>query len=629
MIGRTIGSYRILAKIGEGGMGAVWRGVDTMLDRPVAIKVLRPELASDAEVVERFRTEAVTLAKLTHPSITNVYAFVREGEELFLVMEFVVGETLDAVLRREGAFPWPRAARLGCTALDALAVAHAAGVIHRDLKPENIMVTLTGSLKLMDFGIARVAGTTRLTRTGHLVGTLHYMSPDQIKGLEPDARSDLYSLGVVLYELATGKLPFESSSEYSLMKKHLEEVPPPPRSLVPGLPDGLNDTILKALAKEREDRWQHAAEMKEALEPWAEADPTATPTGDHRRTTPSRSRPTSFPTMATPRPGSPPTRTAEAQASAPTAVTPPPGPPPQAAPRAPAPPKAARSGWSAVAAGWLARARPFAERALAELRGLSRLQLGLLAGAALLALVIVATALLVRGARDRSDQVAAVERGVPTPLVIDEAGLREPTRPVIPLAATATATPTPEAVEEAPTPEPTATPVRRAAPVRRASPTPVIPTATPTQVPPTPTPVPPSPTPMPLPSLEQTLAAWDAVEDASDALTSELRDHFRATGRWKPTGADARLWERYEGFDSAVNSLNVYLKKRLALSKLRRNDEKGWVPDEIVETRTRLDDILGRIPYVEESLAEVEVPGTLPPSWRTLVNRIRELRGRF
>ncbi len=430
MIGRTIGSYTILAKLGEGGMGAVWRGVDTMLDRPVAIKVLRPELASDAEVVERFRAEAVTLAKLSHLSIASVYAFIREGNELFLVMEFVEGETLDAVLRKEGPFPWPRATRLACTALDAIDAAHAAGVIHRDLKPENIMITRTGGLKIMDFGIARVVGTTRLTRAGHLVGTLHYMSPDQIRGVEPDARSDIYSMGVVLFEMVTGKLPFNSSSEYSLMKAHLEDPPPPPRSFMPGLPDGLNDAILRALAKDADDRWPTAADFRAVLEAYAEAEPTSprfTPlpglVPTEHRTTPARPRPTSMPTAFTPAPHSAPA--APSDASQPTrrsdAAVPKPMP---STPRDGAQPPPGRGSAVADRVGQLAAAAVAGlqnafERSRALLASLPARQQLMLAGAAVLAVGILSIALAVRGCRSQPTETNIVAEGVPTPVRID------------------------------------------------------------------------------------------------------------------------------------------------------------------------------------------------------------------
>ena len=182
MIGRTIGNYRIDGKLGEGGMGTVYHGIDVMLDRAVAIKVLRPELATKDAVVERFRTEAVNLAKLSHPNIATLYSLLSEGDELFMVLEFVRGETLDATMRRRGALPIEEALPAFCQVLDGIDHAHELGIVHRDLKPANIMVTDRGTLKVLDFGIARLFGSSRLTRAGNIVGTLEYMPPEQVRG---------------------------------------------------------------------------------------------------------------------------------------------------------------------------------------------------------------------------------------------------------------------------------------------------------------------------------------------------------------------------------------------------------------------------------------------------------------
>ncbi|HKP84575.1 MAG TPA: serine/threonine-protein kinase, partial [Blastocatellia bacterium] len=183
MIGDVLGNYKVVEKIGEGGMGAVYRGFDVMLEREVAIKMLRPELASQPEVVERFRTEAITLAKLNHPNIATLFSFLREGEDYFMVMEFVRGETLDDAIRKFGAMSLERAIPLFCQALEGIDHAHRMGIVHRDLKPANVMLTEAASIKVMDFGIARVLGTARMTRQGNIVGTIEYMSPEQVRGL--------------------------------------------------------------------------------------------------------------------------------------------------------------------------------------------------------------------------------------------------------------------------------------------------------------------------------------------------------------------------------------------------------------------------------------------------------------
>lgn len=265
MIGYVIGTYKITEKIGEGGMGAVFKGVDTMLDREVAIKMLRPEFSRQPLVVERFRSEAVTLAKLSHPNVGILHAFLRQGDEYFMVMEFVHGETLDSIIRRTGRLESDRAIKIFLQALDGIEHAHEHGIIHRDIKPANIMLTPKGLVKVMDFGIARLIGTSRMTTTGNLIGTIEYMSPEQIEGQEVDLRSDIYSLGILLYEMVTGAVPFRHTSEYGLMKMQIEDPPRSPRDLVPNISLSLEQTILRALMKKPPERFQSAAEFRQAL----------------------------------------------------------------------------------------------------------------------------------------------------------------------------------------------------------------------------------------------------------------------------------------------------------------------------------------------------------------------------
>ncbi len=271
MIGRVVGNYKIVEKLGEGGMGTVYKALDLMVEREVAVKVLRPEVASQPDVTERFRTEAVTLAKLNHPAIATLFSFFRHGQELFMVIEYVPGRSLDALIRQLGPMPWERAVPLFAKALEGIEHAHQLGILHRDIKPANIMLTDAGAVKVTDFGIARALGTSRMTRTGFVVGTIGYMAPERIRGQEADRRSDIYSLGVVLYEMLTGRLPFESDSEWELMRAHIEAPPPPPSALQPGIPAALEAVVLRALAKNLPDRFQTAAEFRTALLGAAEA----------------------------------------------------------------------------------------------------------------------------------------------------------------------------------------------------------------------------------------------------------------------------------------------------------------------------------------------------------------------
>jgi serine/threonine-protein kinase len=266
----VVGGYKLTAYLGGGGMADVYLGLDLMLEREVAIKIPLPELASQPHIAERFRSEAVLLAKLNHPHIATLYSFHRDVVgDLFMVMEYVPGRTLDATLRAGGALKSPEAVTLFAQILDGIGHAHAQGIIHRDLKPANVMLTPTGTVKIMDFGIAHALGGQRLTMPGRLIGTFEYMSPEQVLGQATDPRSDIYALGILLFEMVTGRVPFSRNSEYELMRAQLEEPPPPPREFAPETPEFIEQAILRALQKRREDRFQTVTEFRTALAPLA------------------------------------------------------------------------------------------------------------------------------------------------------------------------------------------------------------------------------------------------------------------------------------------------------------------------------------------------------------------------
>ena len=265
MIGRTIGHYRVIDKLGEGGMGSVYKAVDVMVDRPVALKVLHQYTSREAAVIERFRSEASLLAKLHDPNIATLFTFFQEDGEFFMVMEFVPGITLSSLVRDRGPINPREAVDLMMQVLSGLEHAHQLGVFHRDIKPANILVTESGRVKITDFGIARAFGTERLTRDARLVGTVEYLPPERIRGLEGDARSDVYAVGVLLYELLTKRVPFERDTEFELMRAHLEQLPPPLHVSSANIPEALDRIVLRALEKQPEDRFATAWEMRSAL----------------------------------------------------------------------------------------------------------------------------------------------------------------------------------------------------------------------------------------------------------------------------------------------------------------------------------------------------------------------------
>ena len=266
MIGTEIASYRILEKLGQGGMGVVYKAVDTGLDRMVAMKVLNPDLSKNPELVERFRAEARAQANLNHTNLATLYAFMVHQGTAIMVMEFVEGETFAQMIRRRGPIPEVEAIPLFRQALLGIGYAHRAGILHRDIKPSNLMLNKNGLVKVMDFGIAKVMGARGMTRTGTQLGTLAYMSPEQIQNRNVDIRSDIYELGITLYEMLTGHLPFESDSEFQIMQDHVYTPPPPPSKYYPYINKGVENVILKSIEKNSDARFQTVEQFGSALE---------------------------------------------------------------------------------------------------------------------------------------------------------------------------------------------------------------------------------------------------------------------------------------------------------------------------------------------------------------------------
>ena len=262
--GQTIGDYEILRVLGVGGMGKVYQVKNNISHRVEAMKVLLPDLTSDSDLVDRFLREIRISASLDHPNIAGLRTAQRVNNQLVMVMEYVEGSTFDTLMRA-GRIPVDKAVDYMAQALSALSYAHSRGVTHRDIKPGNIMLTPSGTVKLMDFGIARLATDAKLTKTGVMVGSVYYMSPEQIEGRDLDARSDIYSLGITLYEIATGKRPFNGDSEYQIMASHLKDTPQPPREIDQSLPAELNDIIMMAMAKDPAQRFQTADAFRGAL----------------------------------------------------------------------------------------------------------------------------------------------------------------------------------------------------------------------------------------------------------------------------------------------------------------------------------------------------------------------------
>ncbi|MCX8007767.1 MAG: Stk1 family PASTA domain-containing Ser/Thr kinase [Coriobacteriia bacterium] len=256
--------YRVTERIGSGGMAEVFKAVDEVLGRTVAVKVLHPQYAQEPNFVARFRQEAQAAANLSHPSIVNIYDWGRDDDTYYIVMEYVRGTDLKTLVEQEGPLDPRTVAQYGAQVCAALAVAHGYGIIHRDIKPHNIVITPDGTVKVMDFGIAR-AGNTTMTQTGSVLGTAQYVSPEQAQGRTLSPATDLYSLGVTLYEAVTGRLPFDGDTPVAIALKHVNEEPVPPRRIRPSVPASLEAVILKAMRKDPAERYESAAAMREDL----------------------------------------------------------------------------------------------------------------------------------------------------------------------------------------------------------------------------------------------------------------------------------------------------------------------------------------------------------------------------
>lgn len=269
LVGRTVGKYRVVARLGRGGMAEVYKAYQSGLDRYVGIKVLHAHLVDDQDFIGRFEREALAIGKLRHPNIVQAVDFDRDGETYFMAMEFIDGPTLkDELKARKAAnqpFTLAEVSKIFTALCSAIDYAHARGMVHRDIKPANVMINEEGQVVLTDFGIARIMGATQYTQTGALSGTPAYMSPEQGQGERGDERSDIYSLGVMLYEMVTGIVPYDADTPFAVIMKHISEPLPLPSKVNPDIPENVERVVLKAMSKSPDDRYQTAGDMAIAM----------------------------------------------------------------------------------------------------------------------------------------------------------------------------------------------------------------------------------------------------------------------------------------------------------------------------------------------------------------------------
>lgn len=264
--GRLIANrYEIIERVGNGGMATVYRAKDHILNRFVAVKILRDEFTTDDEFIKRFRSEAQAVASLTHPNIVGVYDVGNEGNLYYIVMELVQGKTLKEVIQKEGKLSWKWSINVAIQIASALETAHKNNIIHRDIKPHNIIITEDGMAKVTDFGIAKAVSNSTITAFGTTIGSVHYFSPEHARGGFTDAKSDLYSLGVVMYEMLTGRVPFDADTPVSIALMHMQERPIEPITINPNIPNSVNKIVLKAMQKDANLRYQSASEMLKDL----------------------------------------------------------------------------------------------------------------------------------------------------------------------------------------------------------------------------------------------------------------------------------------------------------------------------------------------------------------------------
>lgn len=266
LVGKYIGSrYEILEKIGNGGMATVYKAKCHVLNRFVAVKVLKEEFTTDEEFIRRFNIEAQSAAGLTHPNIVSVYDVGHEDNIYYIVMELIQGKTLKQIISESGILPWKWSMNIAIQMASALEAAHKNNIVHRDIKPHNIIITEDGVAKVTDFGIAKAVSNSTITAFGTTIGSVHYFSPEHARGGYTDAKSDLYSLGIVMYEMLTGRVPFDADTPVSIALKHMQEKPIEPIKLNPSIPLSVNQIIMKAMRKEPSERYQSATEMLKDL----------------------------------------------------------------------------------------------------------------------------------------------------------------------------------------------------------------------------------------------------------------------------------------------------------------------------------------------------------------------------